>query len=130
MIESYDSADLRFQYYFQTNADGNHRLTGHHTGSSTYFGGLTVGENLLIASESNLRLGDESKAKSFLKELLSLRYEDDSYSEILDQEDKWAKSIQRDVGGEIYQLTPMSPAYVFPIPDQEILRSGIEQNQR
>ncbi|MCE7054722.1 RagB/SusD family nutrient uptake outer membrane protein [Algoriphagus sp. AGSA1] len=162
LVESYDSADLRFRYYFQTNADGNHRLTGHHTGSSTFFGGLTVGENLLIASESNLRLGDEGRAKSWLGELLSLRYEDDSYREILDlegeellarillerrkelvgrgtrwsdlrrlnQEAIWAKSVQRDVGGIIYNLEPTSAAYVYPIPDQEILRSGIEQNQR
>ncbi|WP_339880576.1 RagB/SusD family nutrient uptake outer membrane protein [uncultured Algoriphagus sp.] len=162
LIESYDSADLRLRYYFQTNADENHRMTGHHTGSSTFFGGLTVGENLLIASESNLRLGNEGKAKSWLGELLSLRYEDDSYREILDlegeellarillerrkelvgrgtrwtdlrrlnQEAEWEKTIKRDLGGEIYQLTPMSPAYVFPIPDQEILRSGIVQNQR
>ena len=162
LIERYDSADLRLRYYFQANADGNHRLTGHHTGSSTYFGGLTVGENLLIASESNLRLGDEGKAKSWLGELLSLRYEDDSYREILElegdellarillerrkelvgrgtrwtdlrrlnQEAQWKKTIQRDLGGEIFQLTPMSLAYIFPIPEQEILRSGIEQNQR
>ena len=43
-----------------------------------------MGVNLLIASESNLRLGEEGKAKSWLGELLSLGYEDDSYQQILD----------------------------------------------
>jgi len=37
-------------------------------------------------------------------------------------------SLNRSINGQIYVLTPNSPRYVFPIPDEEINQSLIEQN--
>lgn len=39
-------------------------------------------------------------------------------------------TLSRRVNGQNYQLTPNDPRWVFPIPDDEILSSGIEQNIR
>jgi hypothetical protein len=39
-------------------------------------------------------------------------------------------TLTRSVNGNNYVLTPNSPLYTFPIPDDEISLSGIEQNQR
>lgn len=38
--------------------------------------------------------------------------------------------LSRNLNGETYTLTPNSPRYVFPIPDDEISLSGIQQNLR
>jgi len=38
--------------------------------------------------------------------------------------------LRRQLGGEEFVLSPNDPKYVFPIPDDEITRSGITQNQR
>lgn len=39
-------------------------------------------------------------------------------------------TLQRNLSGVIYTLPPNSPLYVFPIPDDEIALSGIQQNVR
>lgn len=39
-------------------------------------------------------------------------------------------TIKRTIGGQTYTLPPNDPRYVFPIPDDEIALSGIEQNIR
>lgn len=39
-------------------------------------------------------------------------------------------TLSRTVNGQTYTLPPNSPRYVFPIPDDEIALSGIEQNKR
>lgn len=41
-----------------------------------------------------------------------------------------AITLSRTVNGQTYTLSPNSPSYVFPIPDDEIALSGIEQNKR
>jgi hypothetical protein len=38
--------------------------------------------------------------------------------------------LTRDIGSENYQILPNSPRYALPIPDDEIIWSGIEQNER
>lgn len=48
----------------------------------------------------------------------------------LNQEEGFESEIRREVDGEIYLLESESSAYVFPIPDNEIQRSGIAQNER
>lgn len=40
------------------------------------------------------------------------------------------KTLQRTYGGNIYKLDPNSPRYVYPIPPEEIIGSGIQQNER
>lgn len=39
-------------------------------------------------------------------------------------------TLVRKVDGQVYTLAPNDPRYVFPIPDEEIIRSGLIQNQR
>lgn len=48
----------------------------------------------------------------------------------LNQESGRAEMISRIIDGQEYILTPNSSQYVFPIPPQEILGSGIIQNER
>ncbi len=39
-------------------------------------------------------------------------------------------TLNRNLNGTIYSLPPNSPKYIFPIPDEEIALSGIQQNLR
>lgn len=48
----------------------------------------------------------------------------------LNKDARFVKTLIRKVNGTIYQLSPNDPRYVFPIPDEEIQLSGIEQNVR
>jgi tetratricopeptide (TPR) repeat protein len=41
-----------------------------------------------------------------------------------------AITLKRNLNGTIYTLPPNDPRYVYPIPDAEILLSGIQQNKR
>lgn len=48
----------------------------------------------------------------------------------LNHDTRFAVTVKRTVGTQIYTLMPNDPKYVFPIPDNEINSSGIEQNIR
>jgi tetratricopeptide (TPR) repeat protein len=48
----------------------------------------------------------------------------------LNRDPRFSKIITRKVNGTVYQLLPNSPRYVFPIPEDEIRLSGIQQNVR
>jgi hypothetical protein len=48
----------------------------------------------------------------------------------LNQDARYASTLERSVDGEVYTLPPGSPRWVYPIPEQEIEQSGIEQNPR
>jgi len=48
----------------------------------------------------------------------------------LNQEPRFAVTVRRVINGKTYILQPGDPKYAFPIPDDEISRSGIEQNPR
>ncbi|SDF80905.1 SusD family protein [Mucilaginibacter pineti] len=48
----------------------------------------------------------------------------------LNQEPRFAVTLNRIINGQVYTLPPNDPRYVFPIPDDEIAGSGIEQNIR
>jgi len=48
----------------------------------------------------------------------------------LNTDSKFAVILTRNLNGTIYSLAPNDPKYVFPIPDDEIRLSGIQQNQR
>ncbi len=48
----------------------------------------------------------------------------------LNLEPAYATTITRTVNGKVYTLLPNSKRYVLPIPDEEIIVSGIAQNQR
>ncbi len=63
------------------------------------------------------------------KELLSrgIRWSD---LKRLNQENKFEKVLYRKVNGKDYILEPDSKRYAFPIPDSEVVASGIPQNER
>jgi len=46
----------------------------------------------------------------------------------LNQEEGFRVTLSRSVGGTVYELPPGDGRYVFPIPQEEVLRSGMEQN--
>lgn len=48
----------------------------------------------------------------------------------LNKDVRFAKTIARVVNGTVYHLQPNDPRYVYPIPDDEIRFSGIQQNER
>lgn len=48
----------------------------------------------------------------------------------LNKDSRFATTIVRNVAGRAYQLLPNASRYVFPIPDDEVQLSGIEQNVR
>jgi tetratricopeptide (TPR) repeat protein len=39
-------------------------------------------------------------------------------------------TLKREINGDVYTLAPNDPKYVFPIPDDEVALSGIQQNIR
>jgi hypothetical protein len=48
----------------------------------------------------------------------------------LNQDTRFAKTIFHTYKGVTYQLLPNDPKYAFPIPDEEVRLSGIQQNNR
>jgi len=48
----------------------------------------------------------------------------------LNQDTRFAKTINHTYKGITYQLLPNDPKYTFPIPDEEVRLSGIQQNNR
>lgn len=48
----------------------------------------------------------------------------------LNSDSRFAKTLSRTVLGVTYTLPPNDPRYAFPIPDQEIILTGIPQNIR
>lgn len=48
----------------------------------------------------------------------------------INQDTRFAKTLKRKVDGKDYMLLPNDKRYVFPIPENEISVSGIEQNER
>ncbi len=162
LIQSYEPGDLRKEAYFNLREEGLYNMTGHHTGSTLVFGGLTVGELQLIAAESFARMGNEALALTYLNDLLENRYHREDWEPLeglvgnelmdrillerrkelmgrgirwtdlrrLNQEEEFKKELVREIDGQEFRLEPESPAYVFPIPDNEVIRSGVEQNPR
>ncbi|MBE9599945.1 RagB/SusD family nutrient uptake outer membrane protein [Pedobacter sp. MC2016-24] len=48
----------------------------------------------------------------------------------LNKDPRFAKAIVRTVAGQVYTLSPGDKRYVLPIPAEEIVASGIKQNER
>ncbi|WP_425639451.1 RagB/SusD family nutrient uptake outer membrane protein [Algoriphagus yeomjeoni] len=162
LLNSYEPGDLRLEAYFNARPGGYFNMTGHHTGSTIVFGGLTVGELQLIAAEGFARSGNSDLALSYLNQLLENRYLSEIWMPLegldekellnrvllerrkelvgrgirwsdlrrLNQEPDFEKIIIREIDGQEFSLQPNSNRYVFPIPDNEIIRSGVEQNPR
>jgi starch-binding outer membrane protein, SusD/RagB family len=162
LMKAYPVGDLRIPAYFDPRPGGRFSMTGHHSNSVQLFGGMSVGENQLIAAESHARLGNVTEALSHLHALRRNRIATARFSPIavtdqgqllnlileerrreligrglrwsdlrrLNQENGRAENLVRRVEDREYTLLPNSTSYVFPIPTQEIIRSGIPQNVR
>lgn len=48
----------------------------------------------------------------------------------LNQDTRFAKTLTRQLNGQLYMLPPNDTKYTFPIPEEEIRQSGIKQNPR
>jgi hypothetical protein len=48
----------------------------------------------------------------------------------LNQFQETSISLEKTINGQTYRLEPQSPKYAFPIPREEIIQTGIEQNRR
>jgi hypothetical protein len=48
----------------------------------------------------------------------------------LNQDPRFAITLTRNIAGQIYTLPPNDKKYVYPIPDNEIRLSGLQQNPR
>lgn len=48
----------------------------------------------------------------------------------LNKDNRFAKTVTRDIDGTIYTLEPNSPKYVLLIPNSVILNNGMQQNER
>lgn len=48
----------------------------------------------------------------------------------LNKDARFAKTLTRSINGAVFQLPPNDARYVYPIPEDEIRHSGIEQNAR
>jgi starch-binding outer membrane protein, SusD/RagB family len=161
IMNSYQTGDLRKQAFFLSRPNNRFTFSKFLTGSTQFFGGISVGELQLIAAEGFYRSGNEAKALEQLNDLLKLRYTVQTFkpitlsgqnllSRILEERRKeligrgirWSDlrrlnqfeesriSLEKTINGQTYRLEPGSPKYSFPIPIEEIVQSGIEQNPR
>lgn len=83
-----------------------------------------------VVSESNkdalIRLILSERTKEFPR-VSNIWWED---LRRLNLEPAYQRTMSRTVNNKLYTLPPNDPRYVFPIPNNEIKLSGIEQNQR
>jgi hypothetical protein len=159
LMDLYEEVDLRKPAFFDETSSGNFNYTGKLSGATQNFGGISVGELYLNASEALVRTGKDEVALSMLNELISLRHQSEAWmplselsseellerileerrKELIGRGLRWmdlrrlnqeveAETLVRVVNGIRYELAPNSPRYAFPIPMDEISRSGIVQN--
>lgn len=135
-------------------------LKGFYSGVSIAFAGLSTDEVYLIKAECEARLGHDDAALTALNTVLVKRFKTGTYRPFntgtnvlsliilekrkecvfrgvrwsdlrrLNQDSRFAKTLTRTVNGITCQLPPNDPRYVFPIPDDQIRISGIQQNVR
>lgn len=98
-------------------ADLNYLLENRHNES---YRPLSIQDPTLLLD----RIIDERRKELLLR---GVRWED---LRRLNKDPRYARTLVRVVDGERYELPPNDPRYVWPIPDKEILMSGIEQNVR
>lgn len=74
LVASYDSTDLRLNYFFSSNGIGNQvKFRGNYTGDFYHFGGLATDEVWLNYAEALARVGRDSEALNALNYLLEHR---------------------------------------------------------
>lgn len=159
LYDLYDENDLRKQIFFQLN-DDRIIFKGSYEGANRNFAGISVNELYLIRAECLARLNRMEEGADVLNQLLKWRYVhftplnlssaahlltsilQERRKELLYRGLRWfdlkrlnldepyQTTLTRTVGGEVYVLQPQDGRYVFPIPDEVIEMSGIQQNPR
>lgn len=161
LASTYWEDDLRLPIYFDSVGHNRLSYTGRLSGTTSMFGGLSVGELELNLAEGLARTGDEVGAKSVLEEFLSRRIASDEIPSLdvegkeliqlilderrreligrglrwtdlrrINQEAGYEITMKKSLNGQSYILEPNSVRYTYPIPDDEIILSGILQNER
>lgn len=159
LYKSYREDDLRKSIFFNATAQGM-QFKGNYRGTRFYpFCGLTYAEILLITAECQIRLGEVDKGVESLFRLLQHRYAENSYLEFepgeelrivlaerrkelafrglrwsdlrrLNRDPRFETTIKRVVNNTLYELTPNSVRYVYPLPPSEIILNKLQQNPR
>ncbi|PLK44965.1 RagB/SusD family nutrient uptake outer membrane protein [Emticicia sp. TH156] len=158
LVELYDENDYRKRIFFFLN-NGLLTFKGSYQGSSVFFTGFTTPEMYITKAECLYRLGKEKEAALVLDHFLSFRIKnyrntglwgqtlldkilEERRKELvfrgvrwedlrrLNKEVAFQKRITRNLNGLLYELKPMDKRYVWPIPDDVIAISEIEQNER
>src|SRR5690606_13376836 len=84
LYNSYDSLDLRRNYYFTKNPDGLPNFRGNYTGDYELFSGIAVDELMLTVSECHVREGKTDLGLEYLNKLLKSRWTKGMYIPIAD----------------------------------------------
>lgn len=160
LLESYSENDWRKYTYFLKYGGNTVFKGNYAGFFGLYFTGLAIDEVFLTLAECNVRLGHDIQALDALNALLRSRIShyqaleglsgDALLSKILEERKKelvfrgvrWEdlrrlnldksteETLTRKVNGVEYKLVPNDSKYVWPIPDDVISLSGIEQNKR
>lgn len=93
LMKLYEDGDLRKTVYYQKASDGSFSFKGTHTGSNSLNCGISTTEMVLIAAESNTRLGNLQSAAELLNSLLIKRYTPNSYTPVSFQDQEVAIKI-------------------------------------
>ena len=155
--DTYQTNDLRKDLFF-SNEESLILFRGSYDANITLFAGIATDELYLIKAECEARNNREEQALSTLNSLLETRWttgtfvpytqSENALEDILKErrksllfrglrwmdlkrlnmENEHTTILERNLLGESYQLDPNSPKYAFPIPDDVISLSGIQQN--
>lgn len=159
LYELYGEDDFRKRLWFRMNS-GRVGFKGSYDGSSIFFNGITLGECYLTKAECLVRLDRLEEGMTTLSQLLEKRIVDYQQPTLVNKEEalnlilierrkemifkgnRWmdlkrlnlnpqtAQTIVRKLDDQFYSLHPRDKNYVFPIPQEVIELTGLEQNER
>lgn len=151
--------DYRRKLFFNWTNPSRIGFKGSYYGSSAFFTGLGVDELYLIKAEALVRTGKSQEAKNILSEFRASRYHKNTLPDIADSEllsiiflerkkqlfargiywsdlkrlnleQNYQTKLKRKLLNKEYELMPLDPKYVFPIPDNALSFGGLVQNIR
>nr|WP_288808714.1 RagB/SusD family nutrient uptake outer membrane protein [uncultured Sphingobacterium sp.] len=154
----YNGDDLRKELFFKV-SDGDFKYKGSYQGSAAFFTGLAVDEVWLNKAEALAQQGKLQDAIETFKQFAKFRFKneqdipaskdnllaylrDERRRELVFRGIRWMDLkrynrhsdtqivLERSIDGKDYTLAPQSRRYVFPIPNEVVRITGIEQNER
>jgi hypothetical protein len=160
LVDMYAEGDYRRTVFFKDNPNGTKTYKGSYNGDKNLFGGLATDELFLIRAESNARDGKVASALADLNHLLKNRYnrtykvinvnEEQVLNYIvkerrkelvfrglrwqdlrrLNKDNRFSTILTRVLNNQTYRLLPNDKRYIFPIDENELSLTGIQQNDR